>query len=129
MSLKRIAATIGVERKTVRRWLRAGGIPSWRQPRRGGILRCYAGHLNRRWNEGCRNAAQLWRELVAPGFTGCRGTVRHWTRQQRKAEPRPDGVPAALAETHQPPTTRQIARLLMTDDVLPSLSRAWYPAC
>ena len=27
MPLKRIAATIGVERKTVRRWLRAGGIP------------------------------------------------------------------------------------------------------
>jgi transposase len=117
--VKRIAAAIGAERKTVRRWLRAGGLPLWRQPRRGGILRSYTNHLNRRWNEGCRNAAQLWRELVALGFTGCPGTVRHWVGQRRKAEPQLNGVPGAPAEADQPPTTRQIARLLMTDDILP----------
>jgi transposase len=119
MPLKRIAAAVGVARKTVRRWLRAGGIPLWRQPRRAGLLGCYADHLNRRWNEGCRNAAQLWRELVALGFTGCPGTVRHWAGQRRKAEPQPDGVSAAPAAANQPPTPRQIARLLMSDDVLP----------
>jgi transposase len=119
MPLKRVAAAIGVERKTVRRWLRAGGIPLWRQPRHIGLLGRYIDHLNRRWNEGCRNAAQLWRELVALGFTGCPGTVRHWAGQRRKAEPRPNGVPATPAEANQPPTTRQIARLLMSDDVLP----------
>jgi len=118
MPLKRIAATIGVERKTVRRWLRAGGIPLWRQPRRIGLLGRYAEHLSRRWNEGCRNAAQLWRELVALGFTGCPGTVRHWAGQRRRAEPPPNGVPAAPAEANQPPTTRRITQLLMTDDEL-----------
>jgi hypothetical protein len=118
MPLKRIAAAIGVERKTVRRWLRAGGIPLWRQPRRIGLLGRYVDYLNRRWNEGCRNAAQLWRELVALGFTGCPGTVRHWAGQRRKAEPPSDSVPAAPAEANQPPTPRQIARLLMTDDML-----------
>ena len=30
-SLKRIAVLVGAERKTVRRWLRAGGAPLWRQ--------------------------------------------------------------------------------------------------
>jgi transposase len=119
MPLKRIAAAVGVARKTVRRWLRAGGIPLWRQPRRIGLLGRHAEHLNRRWNEGCRNAAQLWRELVVLGFTGCPGTVRHWAGQRRKAEPRPDGVTAAPAEVNQPPTPRQIARLLMSDDALP----------
>ncbi|HET7880056.1 MAG TPA: ISL3 family transposase [Acetobacteraceae bacterium] len=117
--LKRIAAAVGVERKTVRRWLRAGSIPLWHQPRRIGLLGRYADHLNRRWNEGCRNAAQLWRELVALGFTGRPGTVRHWAGQRRKAEPQPNGVSAAPAETNPPPTPRQIARLLMSDDALP----------
>jgi len=116
MPLKRIAATIGVERKTVRRWLRAGGIPLWRQPRRSGLLGRYAEHLNRRWNEGCRNAAQLWRELIARGFTGRPGTVRHWAGQRRKSEPPRNSESAAPAETNQPPTARQITRLLMTDD-------------
>jgi transposase len=117
MGLKRIAAVIGAERKTVRRWLRAGGIPLWRQPRRSGILGSYAEHLNRRWSEGCRNAAQLWREIVALGFTGRPTTVRHWAGQRRKAEPQPDRM-SISAEASQPPTIRQITRLLMTDDAL-----------
>jgi transposase len=118
MPLKRVAAAIGIGRKTVRRWLRAGGIPLWRQPRRTALLGRYAEHLNRRWNEGCRNAAQLWRELVALGFTGCPGTVRRWAGQRRRAEPQPYGVTAAPAETNLPSTPRQVARLLMSDDVL-----------
>jgi transposase len=118
MPLKRIAAAIGAERKTVRRWLRAGAIPLWRQPRRGGMVRSYADHLNRRWSEGCRNAAQLWREIVALGFTGCPGTVRHWAGQRRKTEPGPNSASTASAETTQPPTIRQITRLLTTDDAL-----------
>jgi transposase len=32
VSLKRIAVLIGAERKTIRRWLRAGAAPAWRQP-------------------------------------------------------------------------------------------------
>ena len=58
------------------------------------------------------------RELVALGFTGCPGTVRHWAGQRRKAGPPPNGVPTAPAEANQPLTTRQITRLLMTDDEL-----------
>jgi hypothetical protein len=34
VSLKRIAALVGAERKTVRRWLRATGAPRWLKPRR-----------------------------------------------------------------------------------------------
>ncbi|WP_158933232.1 hypothetical protein [Acidisphaera sp. S103] len=75
MSLKWVAASIGVERMTVRRWLRAGRAPLWRQPHRIGVLGPYRAHLDRRWTEGCHNAAQLWRELVALGFTGRPGIV------------------------------------------------------
>jgi hypothetical protein len=36
----------------------------------------YREHLERRWREGCHNAAQLWRELCDQGFTGKSGAVR-----------------------------------------------------
>lgn len=75
-SISRIAAQLGADRKTVRRWLRAGRASLWRKPPRAGVLAPYRDHLERRWTEGCRNAARLWRELVQLGFPGRPGTVR-----------------------------------------------------
>jgi transposase len=118
VSLKRIAAAVGAERKTVRRWLRAGGAPRWLKPRRAGALGPYHDHLDRRWKQGCHNAAQLWRELVALGFTGRPGTVRQWAGRRRNGEPKAASAPGTQAASAQPPSARQIARLLMTDEAL-----------
>jgi transposase len=117
-SLKRIAALIGVERKTVRRWLRAGGAPFWRKPQRAGGLVPYHDHLDRRWTEGCRNAAQLWRELVTLGFVGRPGTVRQWAGRRRKHEPKAASALGINVVIGEPPSARQVARQLMTDDAL-----------
>jgi transposase len=76
-----------------------------------GGLAPYLDHLERRWAEGCRNAALLWRELIPLGFTGRPGTVRNWAGQRRKAEPRP----AAGLAPGQPPSDREVARMLMAD--------------
>ena len=116
VSLKRIAAMVGAERKTIRRWLRAGGAPRWTKPRRVGMLGPYRAHLDRRWNEGCHNAAQLWREIVGLGFAGRPGTVRQWAGRRRKNEPQAPTVSGPHVVTGQPPSTRRIARLLMTED-------------
>lgn len=35
VSIRRIAALLGAERKIVRGWLRRGGAPSWRKPKQG----------------------------------------------------------------------------------------------
>ena len=118
VSLKRIAALIGAERKTVRRWLRVGGALFWRKPQRAGGLAPYHDHLDRRWTEGCRNAAQLWRELVTLGFVGRPGTVRLWAGQRRKHEPKVASVPGINVVMGEPPSARQVARQLMTDDTL-----------
>ena len=85
VSITRIAAELGTERKTVRRWLRLGHTPSWKQPASGSVLDPFVNMLTRRWNEGCRNAAQLWRELIALGFRGRPSTVRHWVGKRRRA--------------------------------------------
>ena len=136
MSISRIAVLLGAERQTVRRWLRLGHAPSWTKPRRGGVLDPYAAHLDRRWAEGCRNAAQLWRELADLGFTGRPTTVRAWAGRRRKgelAETRSvcgwdgdtDGAGAERV-ARQPPSAPRIARLLMADtDALPETERGF----
>ena len=87
----------------------------------------HAAHLDRRWAEGCRDAAQLWRELVAIGFPGRSAIVRAWATRRRKAEPDADaGETGVRAAAKQPPPASRIARLLMADtDALAEEERAF----
>ena len=116
VSLSDIARRLGADRKTLRRWLRAGTIPSWRRPRRGSLLDPHRDHLERRWTEGCRNAARLWRELVALDFRGRPAIVRAWATQRRRAEPNRSRAPVtADGRPWRPPSGRRVGRLLMAD--------------
>jgi transposase len=113
-SLTRIAAELGVERKTVRRWLRLGHAPTWQQAPRDSMLTPYLDVVQRRWAEGCRNAAQLWRELVALGFKGGQNIVRRWAGERRRTEPQTaTSTGSAAAPDWQAPTDRKLARVLM----------------
>lgn len=125
VSLKRIAVLLGAERKTVRGWLRAGGAMLWRKPPKVGALAPYLEHLERRWAEGCHNGAQLWRELATLGFTGRPGCVRSWAGRGRKNEPdSASNGRNGTAATGQPPSTRQLARMLMAEaSSLPATER------
>nr|WP_200475213.1 hypothetical protein [Azospirillum argentinense] len=86
-SQTRIGQTLGLDRKTVRVWLRSGQPPPWRQPAKGSQVDPVLGHLRRRWDEGCHNAARPWREIKALGFNGQRTTVRDWARPLRQTIP------------------------------------------
>jgi transposase len=60
LSLKAIARTLGLGRKTVRRWLRAGQAPTWRHADRGtSILDSYQAYLEERWQADRRFVAAL----------------------------------------------------------------------
>src|SRR4051812_50007614 len=74
LSLKAIARTLGLGRQTVRRWLRAGQAPTWRHAGTS-ILDPYQAYLEERWQAGCHNAAALWRDLKAQGFSRQPGLV------------------------------------------------------
>jgi transposase len=114
--IRRIAALLGVERKTARGWLRRGHAPLWHKPKRGGVLAAYAAFLDRRWAEGCCNAAQLWRELVDLGFRGRPGTVRAWAGKRRKAKPTNEVPHTAVPTPVWPlPARRRIGQMLMAD--------------
>ena len=112
-SISAIAASLWAERKTVRGWLRAGKAPLWHKPPQGSILTKHETYLAGRWADGCRNAALLWRELVALGFPGRPAIVRTWAAERRKAEPQARAQPDQT--TGQLPATCRLARLLMAD--------------
>ncbi len=93
--MRRIARALSADRKTVRDWLRSGEFPSWRHHPRGSSTDRHAEHLNRRWGEGCHNAAQLWREIRHQGFRGRLRTVQRWAHGRRSADPAASGVSRA----------------------------------
>jgi transposase len=124
-SIRAIAAQLGIARGTVRRFIHAMGFPERAQPRRAAsILDPYLPYLERRWQEGCQNALQLWRELQAQGYTGSRKPLAIWARQ-RRARPAPTtptkylptGAAAAAralpARTARPPASRRLVWLLL----------------
>src|SRR5690349_13829505 len=106
LTLDGIAAATGLSRSTVKRWLRRGGVPTWRKPRRASILDAHRDRLERRWRDGCRNASALWRELRARGFAGRPGVVSQWAARVRRQEgaggrgPSPPLLPSGRRITH-----------------------------
>ena len=106
--IKRIVRRLGVGRNTVRRWLR-GAVPDLFRPRRS-MLEPYRAMLERRWAEGCRNAAQLWRELRDAGFRGRLRVVTEWATRQRLA-----AYSGRAGSSFAMSPLRRVARMLTAD--------------
>jgi transposase len=121
------ARACGLDRKTVRKWLREGGPGTWDRPASAGILQPYQDHLERRWAEGSRNATRLWQELVGLGLEGGRSTVRAWATRRRRASPDAlDPTPAAATDGWKPPSIARATRLIQADPAeLPGQDRAF----
>lgn len=69
VSQQEIARKVGLDPKTVGTWLAAGEFPE-RKPIPVGSksLHPYLEYIHQRWDEGCHNAAQLWREICKMGY-------------------------------------------------------------
>jgi transposase len=115
LPIRGIARRLGMARNAVRRWLRAGeAVPYRRAPGRS-VLDRHLGHLERRWAEGCHNAAELWRELCEErGFEGGYDVVRRWAIRQRALEAA-RAEPARGLPSWRVPSSRRAARLLTTE--------------
>jgi transposase len=57
-----IACNCGVGIRTIRRMIRAQGFPERKTFERTSKVDRHREYLEQRWNEGCHNATQLWRE-------------------------------------------------------------------
>lgn len=118
VGITEIARQVGVSRKTVYAYLRQGGPPEPKRPRRNPgerVIAPYEQYLLQRWNEGCHNGMQLWREIQAQGYTFSRASaarfVTHLRQHGRPPHPltaRRSGVCSARG-----PTARQVALLCL----------------
>jgi transposase len=113
-SVAQIARTVGIARMTVSKYLREG--PPQRKchsihgKRR--VLEPYEPFLLKRWDEGCRMATVLWREIRAQGFAYSLTNVQRFVAELRREGPPATGRPrTALAKPHGPPP-RQVAALV-----------------
>lgn len=93
-SFRQIAQTVGLDRKTVRRYL-AHEEPPVYAPRRARPTRLtpYLAYLAERWTQGCQNARQLFDELRQRGYRGCisqlRAAVHPWRTRSAPPPRRP----------------------------------------
>ncbi len=81
-----IARQVQVSRPTVYRYLAMPQPPERQRSRHRGqpLVAPFTPYLRRRWNAGCRNAQQLWRELVAQGHQPARRTVERYVGHLRR---------------------------------------------
>jgi transposase len=98
VSQKAIAQTLGVHPKTVRRYLRRLD-PRVRRRKRSRLLEPFQAYIEKRWAEGCRNAAQIFREIQEMGYRGQSTILREYVQRLRQAEGHAEvGQPLKLPE-------------------------------
>jgi len=85
MSRSAIARALGLHRHPVQKYLAGDTAPerqhaTWKTS----ALMPYQGYVLERWQSGCRNAKQLWREIAAQGYPGAYENVARLTGYLRK---------------------------------------------
>lgn len=111
-----IARHLGLCRKTVHRYLAAEAFPELRPRHRVSQLDSYKPYLLRRWNQGCRNAVRLAREIRLQGYPGGVTQVRDYVarlRQAQAAQPNRFASPLPITITTAPLTPRRAAYLFL----------------
>jgi transposase len=117
-----IARQVGVSRQTVYTNLQMRLPPERTRIHSGGkkVIDPYKDYLVQRWNEGCRSAQQMYREIKEQGYTGSGSAVARFVAPLRakKGKARsfksvqPEAVTMVNREevkTKRPPTARQVA--------------------
>src|SRR2546425_6081760 len=114
-----IARRVGVSRQCVYEYVRMQQpperthIPPSRQP----MLEPYKDYLVRRWNEGCRNAQQAYREVKEQGYPGGDSNIvrffghlrKHFDQSGTFKQVDPATQTPVQAPPKRPPTASQVA--------------------
>ena len=103
---KEIARKMSLDINTVRTYLLSDTFPErQRHSPVNGPLTPYKEYLLSRWEAGCQNALQLWREVKAKGYTGSATTVRDFVLPLRQ----PGMTPAAKRAERSVPSPRALS--------------------
>ena len=110
MSKAAIGRQLGLHPATVRKFANARSVEDLTAvtEQRTHVVDPFTGYLHQRWNEGERNATQLFREIQQQGYPGGELAVQRYLRSFRKDRghaPKPGP---------KPPTVRQVTSWIMT---------------
>src|SRR5260370_352792 len=88
MMIKEIARPAGLGRRTVQGWISAGAYveTNYHYPQRS-CFDAYEAYVLRRWDEGCHNIQQLWREIKAQVYPHSDRALRAHLEPLRGKEP------------------------------------------
>jgi transposase len=106
---KGIAQHLDIHPKTVRRYLQDPS-PRARRYRTGQLLNAYKPYLVQRWNEGCHNATQLFREIQQQGYAGKTTMVRNFVQHLRQIS---QDKPINLDPSHRVPSLRELTWFIL----------------
>jgi transposase len=104
LPIKDIVRRTGHSRKLVRQIIRGERTDVFRV--RQSSLDAHLPILDELWTSGCRNGAEIWRQLLAKGFRGSLRVVGEWATRRRRAEQASD------QQLQKVPSARTIARLM-----------------
>ncbi len=102
MKNARVARELGIHRHTVEKYLAFKTPPERRHfTKKLSAIAPYEDYILGRWEQGCRNATRIWREISEQGYPGAYQNVVRITRylkeQERLARPVPDRPPGISA--------------------------------
>jgi transposase len=116
-NITQVSEMLGLTRHTVRKFARAAAaeqVITGPSPRSSRLDR-FAPYLQQRWNQGCTDAAQLFAEIQAQGYSGSKRSTRRYLQPLRAALTAPVLPPP-------PPSVREVTRWItshpdhLTDD-------------
>jgi transposase len=121
-----IARQVGVSRQTVYTYLQMKQPPERTRIAQEGkrVIDPYKDYLLQRWNQGCRSAQQMYREIKEQGYAGSESAVGRFVAPLRakkgKARSFKSVEPQAVTmvnredvKTKRPPTARQVAHWMI----------------
>jgi transposase len=85
VSKSAIARRLELDWRTVNKYVKADECPVYPERARSSKLAPYMGYMIQRWESGCHNATQIWREIRKQGFNGSRRIVSEWATKKRKS--------------------------------------------
>jgi transposase len=127
-AVAQIARTLGISRMTVYKYLREGPPQRKRHSVHGRqrVLEPWEPYLLKRWEEGCRMATVLWREIQGQGFAHSLTNVQRFVNQLRREGLPPAGRPRpALTKPDGPPPRRVAALVLRRPEQRTAEQRAY----
>jgi len=120
LSNHEIARRTGMCRETVRKFICAETFPERvAYPPRSQTTEPYAEYLKKRFQEGCRNAALLYREIKAQGYRGGSATVRRLLRSWKDQLPVRYQRLESLRDFDAPAPRQAVWWLLKPEDLEP----------